>query len=163
MFIRNYIYYMKRSRMSVILHVLVHLVQANRVPMTSGRLAECLKTNPVVIRRDLAALRRAGVVVSTPGHGGGWTLAREPKEITVQEVYAAIGEPLIALPAQDADDPGCLLETRVHQALGAVYEEVEALLQKRLMQVTIADLVLDIRRHGCTTAQLDSQEISHGV
>ena len=148
--------------MSIVLHLLVHLVQAGRAPVTSAHLAACLATNPVVIRRDLAALRRAGLVHSAPGHGGGWTLARAPREITVQEVYAAIGERLVASPERGGGNPGCLLEDRVHQALGDVYEEIEALLQQRLARITLADLVLDLPRHEFMPPQQVSQEGPHG-
>jgi Rrf2 family protein len=161
--IRNYDCYMIRGRISIVLHVLVHLVQAGRVPVTSERLAACLTTNPVVIRRDLAALRQARLVRSTPGHGGGWTLARAPEEITVQEVYAAIGERLVASPERGAGSPGCLLEARVHQALGDVYEDIEALLEQRLARITLADLVLDLPSHGSMSSQRVSEESPHGV
>ena len=147
---------MKRgSRISIVLHLLVHLVRADRVPVTSEQLAGCLPTNPVVIRRDLAALRRSGVVHSTPGHRGGWTLARDPDEITLAEVYAALGEHVISLPSPSSESPGCLLEARVHQALGNVHEELEALLQERLGHITLADLVLDLPNHGFMTTQYD--------
>jgi Rrf2 family protein len=149
--------------MSTVLHVLVHLVQADRVPVTSEQLAACHPTNPVVIRRDLAALRRAGVVRSTSGHGGGWALARDPAQITVAEVYSALGEHLIALPVPGAGRPGCLLEARVHQALGGVHEEIEALLRERLGRITLADLVLELPDHGLLSSQLDSTEVPHGV
>jgi Rrf2 family protein len=163
-FFRNYICYMKRrSRMSTVLHLLVHLVQANRVPVTSQQLAACHPTNPVVIRRDLAALRQAGVVHSTTGHGGGWTLARDPAQITVAEVYSALGEHVIALPAPGAGSQGCLLEARVHQALGGVHEELEALLRERLGRLTLADLVLELPKHGFLPSQHDSPEVRHGV
>ena len=149
--------------MSTVLHVLVHLAQADRVPVTSEQLAACHPTNPVVIRRDLAALRRAGVVHSTSGHGGGWTLARDPAQITVAEVYSALGEHVIALPVPGAGSPECLLEARVHQALGGVHEELEALLQERLGRITLADLVLDLSNHGFMPSQRDSLEFPHGV
>ncbi len=149
--------------MSTILHLLVHLVQADRIPVTSEQLATCHPTNPVVIRRDLAALRRAGVVSSTPGHGGGWILARDPAQITLAEVYAALGEHVIALPAPGAGSSGCLLEARVHQALGGVNEELEALLQERLRRITLADLALELPHHGFMPSQQDSLEVPHGV
>ena len=137
---------MKRVRISTVLHLLVHLAQADRSPVTSECLAVCLATNPVVVRRDLAVLRQAGLVRSAPGHGGGWTLARSPREITLQEVYAAIGERLASSPTREAIGSGCLLEARVHQALGDVYEEIEVLLQERLARITLSDLVCDLAR-----------------
>src|SRR5215216_4074782 len=92
---RNIVCYMPRSsRFSVALHVLAHLVEAPE-PQTSEHLAECVDTNPVVVRRALAGLREAGVVTSSRGTGGGWVLAREAADITLRDVYTALGERLL--------------------------------------------------------------------
>ena len=48
---------MKRdSRLSSMLHLLIHMAQAGQ-PLTSEALARMLKTNPVLVRRTLAGLR----------------------------------------------------------------------------------------------------------
>ena len=67
----------RSARFSVALHVLAHLADAEE-PQTSEHLAECVGTNPVVVRRTLGGLREAGLVTSTRGTGGGWALARDP-------------------------------------------------------------------------------------
>jgi DNA-binding IscR family transcriptional regulator len=59
------------SQLSDVLHVLLHLAQA-QAPLTSEALAGAMKTNPVVLRRLMAGLRDAGFVTSEKGHGGGW-------------------------------------------------------------------------------------------
>ena len=51
------------SRLSDVLHVLLHLADAD-VPLTSETLAGAMSTNPVVLRRLLAGLREAGLVAS---------------------------------------------------------------------------------------------------
>ena len=58
------------SKLSSILHVLLHMAQANR-PFTSEELSSFLDTNPVLVRRVLAGLRERGYVGSGKGHGGG--------------------------------------------------------------------------------------------
>lgn len=131
--------YMKRGDpISNALHLLVHLAITPETPQTSEHLAACLRTNPVVIRRSLAALRRAGLVHSARGHGGGWTLARPAGEITLREVYAALGARALAEPATES--PGCALEAAVNRALTGVYLEMERLLASRLQEITLADL-----------------------
>ena len=73
---------MKRSsRLSLALHALVHLHKQPDEAITSTTLAQCLMTNPVVVRRVLGELREAGLVISTKGHDGGWRLLRPAGEI----------------------------------------------------------------------------------
>ncbi len=136
---------MKRGgKLSVALHVLAHLVAAGDRPTTSQVLAAHCQTNPVVIRRSLAGLREAGIVASVKGHGGGWTVARPPASITLREVYAALGNRGEFLPGPEPSPRGCLIEEAVNGALHGFYTEAEALLLRRLDEITLADLAIDV-------------------
>jgi Rrf2 family protein len=138
---------MKRSdRLSIALHILLHMGQRPDTPMTSDEIAGWVGTNPVVIRRTFAGLREAGIVASTKGHGGGWSLARPLAQISLQQVQQALGERLITLGARD-ESPGCLVEIAVHRALDEALEEANRLLDQRLAGVTLADLATSMGPH----------------
>jgi Rrf2 family protein len=139
---------MKRSqRLSVALHVLVHLAERTHEPQTSEQLAGCVRTNPVVIRRTLAGLREAGLVRSAAGHGGGWTLAREPAEISVGEVCTALGERLL-FAVDLALEKGCSVQGAVSGVLDEFLDDAEALLLARLGEISLADLAGRVHRRG---------------
>lgn len=73
---RNIHCYMKRdNRLSSVLHALLHMAE-HKAPMTSEQLSQCLATNPVVVRRTMGFLRRAGIVTSGKGQTGGGGFAR---------------------------------------------------------------------------------------
>ena len=80
------------SRLSGVLHVLLHMAQANSAA-TSEALAKAIGTNPVVVRRVMAGLRERGYVRSERGHGGGWTLACDLSQVTLQDIYDAVAVP----------------------------------------------------------------------
>lgn len=130
------------SRLSGVLHVLLHMAHAGG-PSTSEQLARAMSTNPVVVRRVMAGLREAGYVASSKGHGGGWTLTRDLSEISLRDVYAALGEPTILAIGHRNPASGCLVEQAVNAALGDALAEAEALLLTRLGEVTLADLAAD--------------------
>ena len=127
------------SRLSGVLHVLLHMAERNG-PVTSEVLARAMDTNPVVIRRIMAGLRDQGYVRSEKGHGGGWTLARDLSEVTLREIYTAIGSPSLLAVGNRTESPGCLVEQEVNAALGEAFRDAEALLLSRLGQVTLASL-----------------------
>ncbi|MGB3483416.1 MAG: Rrf2 family transcriptional regulator [Mycobacterium sp.] len=92
------------SRMSLSVHVLTWIAFDRRGTdkeiATSARIATSVNTNPVVIRRCLGELRDAGLVQSTRGRDGGWALTRDAADITLLDVYLAVGcEPIFAMPA----------------------------------------------------------------
>lgn len=131
---------MKRdSRLSGVLHVLLHMAERDG-PMTSEVLARAMDTNPVVIRRIMAGLRDQGYVRSEKGHGGGWTLARDLSEVTLRDIYTAIGGPSLLAIGNRTESPGCLVEQEVNASLTQAFRDAEALLLQRLGEVTLASL-----------------------
>lgn len=129
--------------MSGVLHVLLHML-AHEGPMTSAALAHAMTTNPVVVRRILGGLRARGYVRSVKGHGGGWSLARDPGQVTLRDVYAALGSPTLLAIGNRTEAPGCLVERAVNAALGPALAAAEAALLARLGEVTLATLHADV-------------------
>src|SRR5688572_9919957 len=95
------------SRVSRALHVLLHMAGQRR-PVTSENLAKAMDTNPVVIRRIMAGLRKQRYVRSQKGHGGGWTLACDLSKVTLRDVYCALGSPTLFAIANRTEAPHCL-------------------------------------------------------
>lgn len=139
---------MKRdSRLSSVLHALLHMAEQDG-PMTSDALAQCLGTNPVVVRRTMAYLREAGLVASDRGHAGGWRITADLSTITLRQLHEALGEPAIFAIGNRNETPECLVEQSVNAALENAFADAEALLLARLSEITLADLASDFaRRH----------------
>lgn len=129
------------------LHLLLHLAQRGG-PVTSEALARSINTNPVVIRRIMAGLRERGYVRSEKGHGGGWTLACDLSEVTLRDVYVALGFPSLLAIGNRTESPGCIVEEAVNAALNKSYEEAEALLLSRFGEVTLTMLSDEVRRRS---------------
>lgn len=131
------------SRLSGALHVLLHMAEHDG-PLTSEEMAKSMDTNPVVIRRIMSGLRDRGYVRSQKGHGGGWTLACELSELTLRDVYTALGCPSLLAMGNRTEAPGCIVEEAVNAALNKSFQDAEALLLSRLGEVTLAMLNADV-------------------
>lgn len=151
---------MKRdSRLSGVLHVLLHMAEHDG-PVTSEVLAKAMSTNPVVIRRIMAGLREAGYVRSEKGHGGGWVIARRLEEVTLSDVYDALGCPSLLAMGNRTDAPGCLVEQAVNKALDRAFHDAEALMLARFAEVSLATLSADFHarlagRRGSRRTEID--------
>ena len=135
----------KDSRLSGVLHALLHLAEADG-PVTSEQLARTMQTNPVVMRRLMAGLRAAGFVASEKGHGGGWVLGVSPSRLTLGDIHEALGSPALLAVGHRDEQPRCLVEQAVNHALDGAWREAEALLLKRLHAITLAALAADFHR-----------------
>src|SRR6185312_6055948 len=135
------------SRLSAILHALLHMADAGR-PTTSAELAAHMNTNPVVVRRTMAGLRRAGLVRSAKGRGGGWELAADLETVGLRQVYDALGAPPLLSIGVRIEHPACLVEQAVNATLRPAFAEAEALLAARFADVTLAEIATDFSRRA---------------
>jgi Rrf2 family protein len=115
--------------------------------LSSAAIARSVRTNPVVVRRVLADLRRAGLVETRRGARGGVALARPPTRITLGCVWEAVndGEPLFA-GHPVGPDPRCPTGQAVAGYLADLRGRAERQLMDSLHRVTLADLRRDITR-----------------
>jgi Rrf2 family protein len=121
------------------LHVLLHMARHDAA-FTSDQIARMLDTNPVLVRRTMAGLREAGYVRSEKGHGGGWTLAKDLRTVSLLDIYKAIGGPTIFAIGNINDNPQCAVERVVNEAMDDALSDAEALLLKRFASVALSDL-----------------------
>jgi Rrf2 family protein len=132
------------SRLTIAVHALAWMGLAQRrghAYLTSDEVAASVNTNPVIIRRSLGDLRRAGLVEVRHGAGAGWTLARAPEAITVLDVYDAVEpEPLFAMHHSEPNLE-CPVGRGIRPALGHVYEGAEHALRRELERTSIADVL----------------------
>jgi len=127
------------SRLSRMLHVLLHMARQD-APFTSDQLAQLLATNPVVVRRTMAGLKKAGYVQSEKGHGGGWKLSCDLTQVSLLDIHAAVGGPRIFAIGSASDNPECGVEQVVNAALDDALAQAQALLVQRLAAVKLGDL-----------------------
>lgn len=147
---------MKRdSRLSSVLHALLHMADHD-APMTSEQLAECMSTNPVVVRRTMGLLREANIVTSARGHAGGWRISADLRAVTLRDLHRVLGEPAVFAIGNRNETPDCLVEQSVNAALNDAFADAEALLLERFANVTLAALATDFsRRHAAWRAKKD--------
>ena len=132
------------SRMTIAVHALAWMALAQRrgqEVLTSDQVAASVNTNPVIIRRSLGDLGRAGLVHVRHGAGAGWSLARAPEEITLLEVYDAVGqEPLFGMHRTEPNLE-CPVGRGIRPALGQIYDGVEQAVRHELAEVSVADVL----------------------
>jgi len=127
------------NRLSRMLHVLIHM-SAHQGAATSETIAKMLSTNPVVVRRTMAGLREAGYVRSAKGHNGGWELARPLEEITMADIYRALGSPHLFALGLANDDPRCLVEKSVNARIRDTLSVAQSTILDRFASMTLAEI-----------------------
>ena len=144
-------------------HVLAYMAWKRSEAVTSERIAASVNTNPVVVRRIVGALRNAGMVTVQPGVGGGATLAREPDDITLLDVYRAVedGEELFSLHPSEPSR-SCNVGGNIRDVLRPIFCTAHRAMESVLAQVSIADVGSQVmamaHAEGCCNGSIDAAE-----
>src|SRR5690242_10816401 len=132
------------SRLTIAVHALSWLALAQRrghTQLTSDEVAASVNTNPVILRRSLGDLRRAGLVTARRGAGAGFALARPAAEISLYDVWTAVAaEPLLAL-HHSLPNLECPVGRGIRPVLSDMYDEATAAFGAALARRSIADVL----------------------
>jgi Rrf2 family protein len=132
------------SRFAIAVHILTLLARAGDEPLKSDEVAASVNTNPVVIRRILCALSKAGLVISQTGAAGGSRLALKPGQITLLEVYRAVDAGEIFAMHPQPPNAECPVGMNIEEALDLILEEVEQGVEHVLEKITIEKVLKSI-------------------
>ncbi len=115
--------------------------------MTSDVLASSVNVNPVVIRRLLQQLKKAGIVNVIRGTGG-TELQKPAEEITLFDLYNAVecveeGE---LFHFHENPNPLCPVGKNIHAILDARLEEIQKAMEREMKSITIRDVMNDARK-----------------
>jgi len=120
---------------------LADLAAANSIAMVS--LAEISRRQDLslpYLEQLFVKLRRAGLVESVRGPGGGYRLARPPEAIRISEVMEAVDETVSAM-HQGAGATGGLSGTRAQSMTNRLWESLSAQVYVFLHQTRLSDVV----------------------
>lgn len=135
---------MINSRFSVGIHVLCLLAAEHPEPLTSRFIAGSVNTNPVVIRRILAELRKAGLVKSRSGSGGGWELVAKPESITLGGLFQILRPGTVFGMHNKQPNILCPVGRGIQGALRSHFQVAQAAMETELDRTTIAGIVRTI-------------------
>lgn len=129
------------SRVAVAAHIVSVLASKRDEFVPSRQIAASVNTNPVFIRRILAALTRAGLVESESGKSGGSKLLKCPDKITLWDLSLALGERHLFAIHKNPVNPRCPVSCRMKDALGKAFASAEKAAQAQLRKVTVEELL----------------------
>jgi len=107
------------------LRAMVYLAMNDSEPQTTEQIAETTKVPAGYLSKVLQSLRRAGLVVSQRGLGGGFVLAKPPDKTSILEVVNAV-DPIQRIRScpLDLETHGTVL-CALHKRLDDAMSEVE--------------------------------------
>jgi DNA-binding IscR family transcriptional regulator len=133
------------SRFSIAVHIL-SLIAISYKDCTGDFIADSVNTNPVIIRRIIGMLKKAGLVEVRSGVGGA-SLLKDPDQISLLDVYRAVEviEDGKLFNFHDEPNPACPVGRNIEAALRSEMMEAQSAMEQRLSQVTLDQLTVQFQ------------------
>ena len=129
----------------------VHIITAldyfkGRDRVNSEFLAGSIGVNPVIVRSVISQLREAGIVQTQRGSSGA-ELAKRLDEITLFDVYKAVGsvnEEEGLFHFHEQPDPDCPVGGNIHKALDGKLADIQKAMEEQMKRITLRDIAEEV-------------------
>jgi Rrf2 family iron-sulfur cluster assembly transcriptional regulator len=115
-------------------------------PVPIKQIAADEDISPEFLEQIFFRLKKSGIISSVRGPGGGFILERDPAEVSVREIFEAVGEGLEITPCTGEDDcdraDDCLVHDVWQEASEHIVSYFDKLTLRRIMDMN-QDKVLD--------------------
>ncbi|HEY0272380.1 MAG TPA: Rrf2 family transcriptional regulator [Chitinophaga sp.] len=142
---------MVKSKFAISVHILSFLATSEEEWTSSEYLAGSLNANPALVRKELGALRAAGLVESKEGKNGGSRLTRPGTEILLSDIFAAIKEDHIFSYAPNLPSEDCPVGRQINQSLDHLFCRIDNSVHDCLHTITLAQFCAQFA--GCGPQQ----------
>lgn len=137
------------SRFTLAVHIFACIdTFKDKYKVTSDFLAGSTNVNPVIIRKILGQLKKAGLIEVARGSGGA-AITRPLKDITFLDIYKAVecvdnGE---LFHFHENPNPKCPVGGNIHSILDEKLERVQNAMEKELQSITLEDVKKDTAKY----------------
>ncbi|MBF2469564.1 Rrf2 family transcriptional regulator [Listeria welshimeri] len=133
------------TRFSVAVHILTLIDMNKERSITSDTIAASVNTNPVVIRRIMSKLKKAGLIQSSPGISGTYLL-KNATEITLYDIYQAVEVTDNLFDIHKNPNPNCEVGANIQETLYTVFIHAQQKMEADLKRTTLSQITADIKQ-----------------
>ncbi|MFI5891121.1 Rrf2 family transcriptional regulator [Actinoplanes sp. NPDC051513] len=134
------------SKLTIATHALAWMALNERLGgkfATSDQIANSVATNPVVIRRLMSEMAKAGLIETQRGPSAGWRLARTPEDISLWDINEALGPEAAFALHRNEPSASCPIARGIRPALTPIYARVDDAIRRELAGTRLADVLRD--------------------
>ncbi len=128
------------SEFAIAVHTLVFLNHKKEY-QSSDKIAENVCCNPARVRKILSKLKKANLIETKEGLDGGCFFKKNPKEVTLDIVCKAMGEPPVSASKKTGSvDMECLIASGMSNIMEDIYMKMSEASLQRLSKISIDDI-----------------------
>jgi len=125
------------GKFAVTLHILTLLAKSDGDFLSSEYIASSLNMNPVLVRKEIANLKKHAFVESKEGKNGGTRLLKNPEAISLNDIYKITFDSVTFGFSKNQPNPLCPVGKSINQNLSGLYADIDQKISKELEDISL--------------------------
>jgi len=134
---------MRSGKFAITLHILTLLAKAPDEFLSSEYLAGSMNINAVLVRKEVANLKKHNMVESREGKYGGTKLLKPAHEITLKDIFCITFDSVNLGYSKNNPNPKCPVGKNINQNLDILYKDINQNISGQLEKISLLDFTKD--------------------
>lgn len=127
------------GKFAISIHILTLLTKFPNDFLSSEFIASSINLNPVLVRKEIANLKKKHIVMSKEGKNGGTKLNVLPSKVTLKQIFESTFEEISLGYSKNEPNPKCPIGKEINQNLSALYSTLNDSVIKQLEGTTLEE------------------------
>ena len=128
------------TKLSDAVHIMAFISLNPVENLSSEKIAYSIKTNPSYVRQIMSLLRKSNLITSIKGHPKP-TLTKEPKNITLLDIYKSVESKKPLLHLDTHTNPECGVGVQIQLSLQDYFNKIQECAEKQMQKITLQDIL----------------------
>lgn len=130
------------TRFSDSIHILAFIdIYNGKIPLSSDNIAGSVEISPVMVRRLMSQLKKAGLIETKSGASPDPRLAKPAENISLLDIYLAVEKDKPIFEIDHETNPQCIVGGNIQSTLEYYYQSAENAALAKLNQTSLADVI----------------------
>ncbi|TXI64781.1 MAG: Rrf2 family transcriptional regulator [Flavobacterium sp.] len=127
------------GKFAISIHILTLLAKFPDEYLSSEFIASSINLNPVLVRKEIANLKKNQIVMSKEGKNGGTKLNISPSKVTLKQIFESTFEEISLGFSKNEPNPKCPVGKEINQNLSTLYTTLNDSVMKQLEATTLEE------------------------
>lgn len=130
---------MVSGKFAITIHILTLLSKFPEDYLSSDFIAGSMNLHPVLVRKEIANLKKNNIVESKEGKNGGTKLLKSASNITLEAIFKMTFETASLGFSKNTPNPKCPVGQKINENLGDLYDTINEKISIQLSSITLED------------------------
>ncbi|WP_281337207.1 Rrf2 family transcriptional regulator [Flavobacterium eburneipallidum] len=127
------------GKFAITVHILTLLSKFPEEYLSSEFIAGSMNMNPVLVRKEIANLKKNNIVESKEGKNGGTKLLKSASTISLEAIFKMTFDSVTLGYSKNTPNPNCPVGKKINQNLENLYDDINEKISLQLKGISLED------------------------